>query len=217
MTQAFNLSQLANNLNTSGQLDATDGLTGAVPVANDGTGLTSVGTSGNVLTSNGTSWVSSSIPAPTIADGSVTEPKFGSLSAGDIYSNQFFGASVGRTNTSSYVKVGEARVLRDGTFRLKSNINFSNGSTSSITFYTRIYKNGSAVGTEVSVSVPLESTTSGFYSFGDISFSRGDLLQFYTRISTGSSVTDTTIFTLLAGTSVAPATPIISSFYTGGL
>jgi hypothetical protein len=34
MTQAFNLSQLANNLNTAGQLDATDGLSGAVPVAN---------------------------------------------------------------------------------------------------------------------------------------------------------------------------------------
>lgn len=38
MTQAFNLSQLANNLNSSGQLDATDGLTNAVPVANGGTG-----------------------------------------------------------------------------------------------------------------------------------------------------------------------------------
>lgn len=38
MTQAFNLSQLANNLNTSGQLDATDGLVNAVPVANGGTG-----------------------------------------------------------------------------------------------------------------------------------------------------------------------------------
>jgi hypothetical protein len=40
MTQAFNLSQLANNLNTSGQLDATDGLTGVVPLANGGTGTT---------------------------------------------------------------------------------------------------------------------------------------------------------------------------------
>lgn len=77
MTQAFNLSQLANNLNTSGQLDATDGLTGAVPVANGGTGATSLSannvllgngtgalqvvapsTSGNVLVSNGTTWVS---------------------------------------------------------------------------------------------------------------------------------------------------------------
>lgn len=37
MTQAFNLSQLANNLNTSGQLDATDGLVNAVPIANGGT------------------------------------------------------------------------------------------------------------------------------------------------------------------------------------
>lgn len=34
MTQAFNLAQLANNLNTSGQLDATDGLTGLVTNAN---------------------------------------------------------------------------------------------------------------------------------------------------------------------------------------
>lgn len=37
MTQAYNLSQLANNLNTAGQLDATDGLVNAVPVANGGT------------------------------------------------------------------------------------------------------------------------------------------------------------------------------------
>jgi hypothetical protein len=73
MTQAFNLSQLANNLNTSGQLDATDGLTGAVPVANGGTGQTTAnaglnallpsqsGQSGKSLVTDGTntSWVSS--------------------------------------------------------------------------------------------------------------------------------------------------------------
>lgn len=41
MTQAYNLSQLANNLNTSGQLDATDGLVNAVPIANGGTGASS--------------------------------------------------------------------------------------------------------------------------------------------------------------------------------
>jgi hypothetical protein len=88
MTQAFNLAQLANNLNTSGQLDATDGLFGVLPVANGGTGgllpvanggtgrstltannvilgngttavqLVAPGTSGNVLTSNGTTWAS---------------------------------------------------------------------------------------------------------------------------------------------------------------
>jgi phage-related tail fiber protein len=38
MTQAFNLSQLGNNLNSSGQLDATDGLYGVLPIANGGTG-----------------------------------------------------------------------------------------------------------------------------------------------------------------------------------
>jgi hypothetical protein len=38
MTQAYNLSQLANNLNSIGQLDATDGLVNAVPATNGGTG-----------------------------------------------------------------------------------------------------------------------------------------------------------------------------------
>jgi microcystin-dependent protein len=44
MTQAYNLSQLANNLNSSGQLDAADGLVNAVPIANGGTGATSAAT-----------------------------------------------------------------------------------------------------------------------------------------------------------------------------
>ena len=42
MTQAYNLSQLANNINSSGQLDATDGLVNAVPVVNGGTGASTV-------------------------------------------------------------------------------------------------------------------------------------------------------------------------------
>ena len=44
MTQAFNLSQLANNLDSTGRLDATDGLVNAVPVANGGTGATDAAT-----------------------------------------------------------------------------------------------------------------------------------------------------------------------------
>jgi hypothetical protein len=44
MTQAYNISQLANNLNSSGQLDATDGLVNAVPVANGGTGASTAST-----------------------------------------------------------------------------------------------------------------------------------------------------------------------------
>lgn len=78
MTQAFNLSQLANNVNTSGQLNAAAGLYNQTPVANGGTGLATVTTGAilvgagtaamtsvpaatvnNVLTANGTTWVSS--------------------------------------------------------------------------------------------------------------------------------------------------------------
>lgn len=40
MTQAFNLSQVANNANSSGQINASVGLYNAVPVANGGTGAT---------------------------------------------------------------------------------------------------------------------------------------------------------------------------------
>ena len=77
MTQAFNLSQFANKVNTSGQADLTTAVTGTLPVSNGGTGaatltsgnvligagtsaVTSVaaGTTGNVLTSNGTTWTS---------------------------------------------------------------------------------------------------------------------------------------------------------------
>jgi len=77
MTQAFNLSQLANKVNSSGLLDASTGLTGIAPIANGGTGRSTLttnyvllgngtsalqmiapSTSGNYLTSNGTTWTS---------------------------------------------------------------------------------------------------------------------------------------------------------------
>lgn len=40
MTQSYNLSQLANNLNSSGQVLLNTGISGATPVANGGTGAT---------------------------------------------------------------------------------------------------------------------------------------------------------------------------------
>jgi hypothetical protein len=54
MTQAFNLSQLANRVNTSGQLNAATGLFNQVPVANGGTGKSTV-TTGALLLGAGTS------------------------------------------------------------------------------------------------------------------------------------------------------------------
>lgn len=54
MTQAFNLSQLANKVNTSGQLDASTGLVNTTPAANGGTGK-STNTAGTLLLGAGTS------------------------------------------------------------------------------------------------------------------------------------------------------------------
>ena len=66
MTQAFNLSQFANKVDSSGQADASTGFTGTistsnlptVPTTKGGTGLTAVGSAGQVLKSNGStlSW-----------------------------------------------------------------------------------------------------------------------------------------------------------------
>lgn len=99
MTQAFNLSQLANKVNTSGQLDASTGLVNITPVANGGTGRSSVttgrllvgaGTSAMTLLAgtnvndgviwNGTSWVSGSlatnppVAVTFVAPGTWTKP-----------------------------------------------------------------------------------------------------------------------------------------------
>ena len=60
MTQAFNLSQLANNLDSTGRLDATDGLVNAVPLANGGTGAS---TAAAARTNLGVSEASFSIPS----------------------------------------------------------------------------------------------------------------------------------------------------------
>ena len=72
MTAAFNLSQLANNLNTSGQLDATDGLTGSVPIANGGTGSnTAAGARSNLGTND----------AANITTGTISTARLGSGTA----------------------------------------------------------------------------------------------------------------------------------------
>ena len=87
MTQALNLGLLGNNVNTSGQVSLTAGVSGTLPMANGGLGTTTLtqnnvllgnggsspqvvapGTSGNVLTSNGSTWTSAAAPAPTTAN-----------------------------------------------------------------------------------------------------------------------------------------------------
>jgi len=66
MTQAFNLSQLANGANTSGQLNASGYLYNQVPVANGGTALSSAGATGNMLIASSAS-AYSTVKMPTFS------------------------------------------------------------------------------------------------------------------------------------------------------
>jgi hypothetical protein len=85
MTQAFNLAQLANAVDTAGKLNVGTNAVGILPVANGGSGASTFvanrvllgngtsafqqvapSTNGNVLTSNGTTWVSAT---PAVATG----------------------------------------------------------------------------------------------------------------------------------------------------
>jgi hypothetical protein len=92
MTQAFNLSQLGNRVNVTGQLDASTGLVNIAPVANGGTGRSTLtlnnvllgngtaavqeiapGASGNVLQSNGTTWASTALAVvPVVSQQTLT-------------------------------------------------------------------------------------------------------------------------------------------------
>ena len=82
MTQSYNLSQLANNLNTAGQLDATDGLVGAVPPANGGTGLASYAVGDLIYASNSTTLAKLADVATgnvLLSGGVATAPGYGKL------------------------------------------------------------------------------------------------------------------------------------------
>lgn len=71
MSNAFNLSQLANFVDSSGKLNVATGSTGTLPTTQGGTGLTTVGTNGQVLQSNGTSltWATPSSGGVTSLNG----------------------------------------------------------------------------------------------------------------------------------------------------
>ncbi len=77
MTQAFNLALLANNVNSSGQLNADSGIYNTVNVANGGTNLSATPTNGQLLIGNGTGYTLATLTAGTgmsitNASGSIT-------------------------------------------------------------------------------------------------------------------------------------------------
>jgi len=93
MTQAFNLSQIANRVNTSGQLNAATGLFNQVPVANGGTGKSTV-TTGALLIGAGTSAMTEltgTTPATTIISSPTgwTSAPLASAGGGDYVMNSY--------------------------------------------------------------------------------------------------------------------------------
>lgn len=65
MSNAFNLSQLANFVDSSGKLNIATGSTGTLPVANGGTGLTTTPANGALDIGNGTGFTRATLTAGT--------------------------------------------------------------------------------------------------------------------------------------------------------
>jgi hypothetical protein len=149
MTQAFNLSQLANNINTSGQLDATDGLTGSVPLANGGTGTTntvnsivagtgiSTSVSGTQVTINST--VTGGVTSLNGQTGAITNTSFGAI--GSYIVGTFLGSTFSE----------QGRILYDATTAGSNIIISSNsiigGGTSSVVTNSGSYYTAPVSGT----------------------------------------------------------------------
>ena len=106
MTQAFNLSQFANKVNSSGLASLTTAVTGTLPIANGGTALTSAGTSGFVVTSTGSAFVMAALPASGVSSvngqtGAVTTTNLDSIGSSGLYI--YTAASTATLNTPLYV------------------------------------------------------------------------------------------------------------------
>ena len=104
MTQAWNLSQLANKVNAAGKLDAGTGLANAVPVANGGTNNASLGVvAGGIYYGDGSKIVETSAgtSGQVLLSGGAGAPTWGTLSAGGSLNNiQYFTSSGTYTPTA---------------------------------------------------------------------------------------------------------------------
>ena len=96
--------------------------------------------------------------------------------AGDILHNQNDGTT--GTVATTYGKVKEFTILRDGEYRIKFSLTGADG-------YGKIYKNGVAVGTERNVSTSPAYTE---YSEDISGWSEGDLCQLYVHDTPGNGV-----------------------------
>ena len=108
MTQAFNLSQLANKVNTSGQLDASTGLVNATPIAAGGTNNGSLAvTAGGVLYTDGSKVVNvgAGTSGQVLTSGGASAPSWVAVPSGGFSNMQVFTSPGAFTTPSSTTKI----------------------------------------------------------------------------------------------------------------
>lgn len=177
MTQAFNLSQLANNLNSAGQLDATDGLVNAVPITNGGTGASTaeaartnlnvptrtggdasgtwgINISGNAETATTATTATSATTATTAANGGVTSVN-GATGAVTISTTPTTAQVLNALSATNHQDVGSMTIawntsttgVSSNNTIAGSNLRFTNASTSSDRFPADIFSVASSSNT----------------------------------------------------------------------
>jgi hypothetical protein len=130
------------------------------------------GTTGNVLTSNGTTWTSAAAPTLTLDD-----TKVPNVTAGTKYFPITTATLAGTVDQNTLTKIASARVLRTGTYNFR--LRLRNGDAFNALQYSRIYANGSALGTEQSSTI--NAGVYGTQTHTNISLTRGDIVQLYVR------------------------------------
>lgn len=194
MTQAFNLSRIAGNLNTSGQLDATDGLNGVLPVANGGTGSSTAAFSGANITG---------LDATNISAGTLAVANGGT------------GASVLTANNVILGNNGSAvQFVAPGT---NGNVLTSNGTTWASTAPAGgggsfVYLASATAATSIIDFTGLDTTT---YSSFLISFTDLRATGLACRFYLGGTLSTSTIYGYVGCSLDNSASPLVTSFSYG--
>ena len=162
--------------------------------------------SGNFLRGDG-SW---QVIDTTPPDGSITDPKIANDAvAGSVYVPAGAERISRYTAPTSYQFFSNAKALRSGSYNFRIRVrNDNDGSEISTTIYARVYLNGSAVGSEGSVSVA--TNTSSTITVSNISLTAEQTVQIYLRAANSNLAL--TFEGVQTGTTVLQKVPGVSAF-----